>query len=103
MPTEVYPGIYVNGTIETGDGQGHKTVNPSAVTLVLADGWTVTLNALTGMQENSGDLDVVVTNRRIAGEEGAIRMKATCRNEARHLGWLVRRFTVVPKETPDKM
>jgi hypothetical protein len=97
MAEEVHPGIYVNSVVETSDGKGNKIVKPSAVTILMADGWTVYLENLIGMQENSGDLDVVVTNKRATGEEGAIRMKATCRDESKHLGWLVRRFTVVPK------
>jgi len=97
MANEVYPGIYVNGIVEIGDGKGNKNVKPAAVTLLLADGWTVTLNVLQGMQAHSGDLDVTVANGRITGEDGAIRVTTTCRDGAKYLGWLVRRYTVMKK------
>jgi hypothetical protein len=98
MAEEVHPGIYVNSVAEYWDGKGNKTVKPTAVTILMSDGWTVFLEVQTGMQKDSGDMDVVVTNKRVTGEEGAIRMKATCRDESKHLGWLVRRFTVVKQK-----
>lgn len=95
MPTEVYPGIYVSEEVETWDGKGNKTIISSKVFLELADGWRVTLHVPGGMHEHAGDMEMVVTNRRITGPESAIRVNASWRDMARHLGWLVRRYTVV--------
>jgi len=99
---KVYPGIYVSEEVETWDGKGNKTITPSRVTLELADGWTATLHVPGGMHEHAGGMEMMVTNRHITGPESAIRVNTPWRDMARHLGWIVRRFTVVQEKQEER-